>query len=300
MENDRVQKHVKIVGDFLYRNLMETFLPFPVDLKYSSEWARTGGVKNGGETIIFTSHMYQMASLFKYYEKYIGLFGLTGGSKTIASLGSKLIKPQRSDMQRSEKILNNIYNILKRNGIEASYLYEKEPYSGALLYELGFREEFIEYGIKLKERFKELGVRRIITSDPHTTNALNRLKTLAGFDIPFNTYLEYMGNSRGDGNFVLHDSCLYSRFLGMYHSSREIIKKAGLSLVEDPVYTSNGTSMCCGGPMGPIDSKLSDEIGRLRAEHLKKVNENILVLCPLCYANLSPFAKVYDLAEVVS
>lgn len=41
--------------------------------------------------------------------------------------------------------------MLKKNGIDFGYLYEDEPYSGAILLESGFLYEFQKYGEKLRD-----------------------------------------------------------------------------------------------------------------------------------------------------
>jgi len=300
MNEENIKKQVGIIKSVLYKNLMENYVPFQIDRDVASRWAKPLNVPRGGKTILYTSFMYQMGSLFKSYEKYIPTFGSLGSSRIISSIGSKLIRAKSEDIQRAGKILSNIYNILRRYDPDLGYLYEDEPYSGALLYEMGFLEEFNNYGRKLMEFFKKKGVERIITVDPHTTNSLNNMKKSIGFSIPFVSYLNVIQDVRGEGKFVFHDSCLYSRFLGMYNDIRATIKNTGVVLVEDPTVTGIGNGFCCGAPVGPVDSRLSDRIAQSRADNLKTLNENILVACPLCYANLSPFGHVVDIAEVIS
>ncbi|MEM0157735.1 MAG: (Fe-S)-binding protein, partial [Thermoplasmataceae archaeon] len=288
------------IRKLVYGNLMETYLPFPVDLKASSKWASEAGVPHNTDSIIFTSHMYQMGSMFKNYEKYIPLFTRLGGSKMMASVGSRLIRTDRSDAERSARILKNIYSMLLKSGIKCGYLYEDEPYSGSLLLELGFLDEFMKYGKKLQSLFKSKGVKRIYTVDPHTTNSLANLRKMIGFDIEFTPYLNVISGMAGSGKFVLHDSCLYSRFLGMYSDVRSTARNSGIELLENPNVTGKSTSFCCGGPIGPIDAGISTEVARLRVKQLNTVSDSILVVCPLCYENLSEFGNVKDIAEVMA
>ncbi|BAB59735.1 heterodisulfide reductase chain D [Thermoplasma volcanium GSS1] len=300
MDEDYVKKQEATIRNVLVKNLMESYVPFPLDKKIATQWAYAINVPRGGSTIIYTSYMYQMANVFKSYEKYVPTFGSLGSSKIIASIGAKLIKPKEEDIKRFNAILQNIYRIVKRSNENIGYLYEEEPYSGSLLYELGFMDEFKEYGKKVFELFKQHKVSNIITIDPHTTNTLTNLKKYIGFDIPFTPYLNLIKEAKGTGKFVLHDSCLYSRFLGMYESIRTTIRSAGVELVEDPTVTGKGAGFCCGGPVGPLNDKLSNEIAKARAETLTSVNKDVLVACPLCYANLSEFCNVKDIAEVIA
>jgi len=300
LDNDELRKRLSTVRDVVYRNLMKEYLPFPIDKDIATKWAHEAGVKRGGSTIIYTSYMYQMASVFRSLERLLPSFGSLGRIGVIASLGSKLIKPSESEIRRSSLILGNIYRIVRASGKDAGYLYEDEPYSGALLYELGFLDEFKEYGKRLLGFFRERGVREIITVDPHTTFALENYRRLIGFDLQFTSYLELEIRARGSGRYVIHDSCIYSRLLDKYDTIRQVASAAGIEVVEDERVTGRGMGFCCGGPLGPLDSELSEEMARARANSLKGVNEEALVFCPLCYENLSPYMKVKDFAEVIS
>ncbi len=299
MDEDRVRKQEALIKSVLYRNLMEDYIPFPLDKKLAVKWASGMNIPRGGKVILYTSYMYQMASVFKSYEKYVPTLGSLGKSRILASIGSRLIKPKDEDIDRSVRILQNIYRMISKVRADVGYLYEEEPYSGSLLYELGFLDEFKEYGTKILKFFKEKGVEEIITVDPHTTNTLANLKRYIGFDIPFRSYLTIIGTVKGNGKFVMHDSCLYSRFLDMYDTIRDKAKSAGIELVEDPTVTGKGSGFCCGGPAGPLNDDLSDSIAKARAASLKAVYDNVLVACPLCYVNLEPYCNIKDIAEVI-
>ena len=300
LDNDELRKRLSTVRDVVYRNLMKEYLPFPIDKGIATKWAHEDGVKRGGSAIIYTSYMYQMASVFRSLERLLPSFGSLGKIGLIASLGSRLIRPSESEIRRSSLILGNIYRIVRASGKDVGYLYEDEPYSGALLYELGFIDEFKEYGKRLLGFFRERGVKEIITVDPHTTFALENYRRLIGFDLQFTSYLELEIRARGSGRYAIHDSCIYSRLLDRYDRIRQVVTAAGIEAVEDERVTGRGMGFCCGGPLGPLDSKLSEEMARARAKSLKALNDEALVFCPLCYENLSPYMKVKDFAEVIS
>ncbi len=58
--------------------------------------------------------MYQMATIFKSYEKYIPTFGSLGTSRIVVSIGSKLIRPKKEDVERADSILNYIYRMISK------------------------------------------------------------------------------------------------------------------------------------------------------------------------------------------
>ncbi|MBX8631468.1 MAG: (Fe-S)-binding protein [Thermoplasmata archaeon YP2-bin.285] len=296
-ESSDPKAQLSFLKNLIFQNLMRNYLPFPMDMKLSSAWA--SGIRRGGDTVIYTSMMYQMAPLFRSYEKLIPTIRKIKGVYRFAALGKYFYKPSRDEINRSYAILRNIASSLSASGVSFGYLYEEEPYSGAILLELGMLDEFREYASKLMGFFRERGIRRLITVDPHTTNALHRMKQFHTMDIDVVNYLHLLRNVKGKGEYVLHDSCLYSRHLDMYQDIRNVIEKSGIHLKEDPIVTGKGTSMCCGFPVGIVDRILSERIAGLRAEKLSSVSENVMVLCPLCFQNLHErISNVVDFAEV--
>ena len=292
------RKQILTIRNVMVDSLNKNFIPFPVDKSICSSWAAS--IPHGGETVIYTSFMYQLSSLFKSYEKHLSTFANLGGSTRLASLGKFFIKPRKAELERSYRILRNISQMLTNAGIEHGYLYDDEPYSGGLLLELGLLNEFREYGRKVLEIFEKFGVRRVITVDPHTNNALNRLVNIFSSDLEVVNYLSLISPAKGKGEFVLHDPCLYSRYANLGVTMREVLSDSGVSIMEDRMVTSREYGTCCGGPIGPVDVGLSDRIAEDRANKLKKVSSNVLVACPLCYQNLSPHLdNIKDIAEVV-
>jgi len=298
MDYAKVERHLSLVRDVVYKNLMDDFMPLPVDRLACCRWTRD--LPRSGDTIIFTSYMYQLGSVFKSYAKLLERFSGVKFASRLAFLGGFLARPEKEELARASLILNNIVALLGESGVQVAYLYDEEPYSGALLLELGFMDEFQEYGRRLFGFFDSKGVIRVITVDPHTTRALLRLKTLLNSDIEVKNYLQLIHPTKGAGSFVMHDSCLYSRYLGLGDAVKSVLKESGVTLVEDRMVTAQDTSTCCGAPIETIDEELSERIAKARAIKLTSVKENVLVACPLCYQNLSPHIEsIRDIAEVI-
>ena len=285
-----------MLGKLIYENLQKYAFPYPLDKKICSGWAKD--IPKNGSTIIYTSCMHQTASLSDVYSKFIPY---AEKLSSFSFLG-KFVKPKKEELDRAYLVLNKIANLLKKNGIEFGYLYEDEPYSGAILLELGYLDEFKRHAQHVYEFFKSRGVKKIITVDPHTHNALTRYSEFIQFDIEVVNYLELIKDAKSLTNdtFVVHDSCLYSRFLNLRDNYRNIINKSGMKTVEDELVTGKDTSYCCGSPIKPVNPELSDKIAKARAEQLTRLSKNILVVCPMCYANLSKHVEnIKDLAEVI-
>ncbi|MBB5253613.1 (Fe-S)-binding protein [Sulfurisphaera ohwakuensis] len=286
-----------MLGKLIYDYLQKYSFPYPIDKKICSGWAKD--LPSKGETILYTSCMYQTASLSEVYSKFIPY---AEKLSPLSFLG-RFIKPSKDEIERAYRILNKIAQLLKRNGINFAYLYEEEPYSGAILLELGYLDEFGQYAKSVYNFFKNKGIKRIITVDPHTHNALSRYNEFVEhFDLEIVSYLELVKDVKGvnrEETFVIHDSCLYSRFLNLRDVYRDLINKSGIKIVEDELITGVDTSFCCGSPIKPINPDLSDKIAKARVEQLSKLSKNIIVVCPMCYANLSKYGNVKDWIEVV-
>ncbi|AWS00194.1 (Fe-S)-binding protein [Metallosphaera hakonensis] len=271
-------------------------MPFPVDKRVCSGWARD--LPKGGETIIFTSCMYQVEPVVPTLSKFSSMAGVLKGLSSLA----KFVKPPKEELDRAYNILNNIINALRKRGINPGYLYEEEPYSGALLLEMGLLEEFTEHAKKVSKILEEHGIKRIITVDPHTHNALTRYGEFIDFKVEVINYLELVRpEKRVDEEFTIHDSCLYSRFLNLRDKYRDMVNESGVKLKEGFLLTGKETSTCCGGPIAGLDRELSEAIAKKRAENLNKLSKRLLVMCPICYVTLSPYFKgeVKDIAEVI-
>jgi Fe-S oxidoreductase len=304
LDSFRTMKQLAIIRKIILENLEKDFVPFPINKKLCTKWADGLNLPEKGETVLYTSYMYQLAGIFKSYEALLPKIGALGGIQSLGSLGKLLVRPDRQDMERAGKILAQISWLLKDSGLDVCYLYENEPYSGALLLELGMIREFREYGNRLSKFFEARGISRIITVDPHTLNALTRLREMSVLKVELDSYLDVVDLRRRttglNKTYVLHDSCLYARYLGRRAVIREKLSQAGIELKEDDIVTGQGTSMCCGAPVGAVNRELSERIAQARSSALLKVSDSILVACPLCYQNLAAFADdVKDIMEVI-
>ncbi|MEZ0318568.1 MAG: (Fe-S)-binding protein [Pyrobaculum sp.] len=300
---------VKTLRDLLVSSLQEKMLPLPVGEEICAEWRR-GLQSEKSQRVLYTSCMYQIAPAMQKAVENLEKFGVTRGGllSRAASVGARLagglvLRPSKEELERSNAILRSIYRLLKASGVEFGLL-DKEPYSGALLYELGFVDEFAEYAKRVYQFFKERGVREVITVDPHTHNVLEKAypQYVPGFDIRVVSYLDLVDVSKikvKAKGFVIHDSCLYARHLGKYDRVRELLK-AG-SPVEDFFITGRETSGCCGGPIESIAPKLASRIAVDRATKLSKLSKTVVVACPICMVNLSRtgIVEVKDISEVL-
>lgn len=295
------EEQLRFIRKIVTKTLMEDYLPFPVNKSVCYEWAKGLDIKKGGETILYTGCTYQLANIAKMFDDFLPRLSKFKGVEALSGLAKKYL---RMKDERTTKILRNVYSLLK-DKMELGYLYEDEPYSGTILLEMGMLQEFKEYGKKVIDLFNSYNVKRIITVDPHSHYTLYRLKEMFSWNVEIENYLEILKKLdvkvpiSSENEYVFHDSCLYSRFLDMRDTIRDVIKNLGIKIKEDEMVTGRDTAMCCGGPLAPINKEISEKIAKKRAEALKSVSNKVLLACPFCYTNLSPYVEAYDIAEVI-
>ncbi len=96
--------------------------------------------------------------------------------------------------------LRNIARLLKAAGIKFGYLYQKDLYSGALVYDEGLDDAFVRHARLVYGILKANHVKQLITVDPHTTNILRSVypKVIKGFNIQVKSYLEVLAERKLD------------------------------------------------------------------------------------------------------
>jgi Fe-S oxidoreductase len=322
----RSKKFISEVLSTLKENIVNTGDPLGMKKVYWTEWAKDMDLPRTGETIILTARMYQMlpyiiqvTDLVASARPFLSRKGLEGfvnignrlmGDKIIRfkALGSKGLKSKAS------KILKGITSALIAVGQRPAYLYEEEPYSGVLLYDLGL-DEHIEGHIKrIYELLKDHGVKKVIGVDPHTVFMLSKIfpRYIKDYDIEVRHYLEILsGKSEALKNhpkreirkdFVIHDSCYMARELGIIDQVRGVLEDIGI-VVREPENTKLDTD-CCGGPIEYAFRDLTEKVSSGRAKELSSVSKNIIVECPICLINLNKYEsergmKVWDIGELL-
>jgi len=265
------------------------------------EWVYELNLPRGGRIILYTGLLYQLTPYIEKFVEYLEKLEMQKlpmlkVAKYISKIVdiSKFLEKQvsKEELERQKRVLKSIAHLLSKAGVKFGYLYEEEPYSGALLYDLGLEELFIEHASKVAELFRKHGVETLITIDPHTTYILRKIYPLyiEGFNLEVKNYLEILDNSelivkkKINKKLTIHDPCLYSRYEKITEEPRRLLKRAGYEIIE--VKRNRELTYCCGGPIESISPKLSGEIAKKRLSELKGASREIVVLCPICYSNL--------------
>ncbi len=279
-------------------------------------WAKGLDIPIGGETVLYTGQMYQLIPaidsmsrlMAKFEDSWITrFFGIGRILNRIANVSWFMSGCNGKEQSRYNSILRNIAALLKTAGVEFGYLYGKELYSGALVYDEGLDDVFVEHARRVYRIFKENGVKQVITVDPHTTNMLKSVypKIIDGYDLITKSYLEILAEKEMKCvkqlslELVVHDSCVYARHENIVDEPRRLLKAAGAT-VHVPELSGRLTH-CCGGPLESLFPGRAHEVAQKRVAQLAECGNSIVTMCPICMANLRRAAnntlEIKDISE---
>ena len=285
----------------------------PLALKGSeiAAWAKELNLPAKGETLLYTGGEYQMLPYIdgllktmtimdqgsKAFSMAMGLRNLI--NKTGISAEKVYASVLAKDRKRYNEISYKAALTLQKFGLDFCYLGEKELYSGALLYELGFWNDLKTHARKVTDLFKEAGAKTIICLSPHSAELFKFIypKLVEDFNFEIKTYTEIIYglikekritiSGITDSKVVIHDSCVLARELGITEEMRKILNDIeGVKLVE--AKQNRKWTTCCGGPCKILFPEMSSKIADYRANELKETEaELILTFCPYCMASIN-------------
>jgi Fe-S oxidoreductase len=323
LESPYLPKVLPIIVD----NMRRSGNPLGISATKLSSWADGLDLPSKGETLLYTSCDYQlipyMLTLVDQIKR-MGPFGYTGSMLTSAAMGLRRVGLDVTAAfaaltAKDEGYYNSITRmyaeVLRKHGLDFAYLGEQEPYSGALLYEFGFTEEFAEHAKKVSKLLKERNVRTVIVTSPHALEAFRVLypNLVEGFDVETLHFTEALMKTKQSVSMALkeplevtlHDPCHLARTLNITEEPRDILSRVrNLSLKEVP-YANKRWTTCCGAPIETLLPSLSEPVAAKRIEELASSGAGTaLTLCAFCLANLRKGAsgkglKVMDFVEVL-
>ena len=202
----RSKRFVSEVLSTLRDNIQRTGDPLGIKKVYWTGWAKGLNLQRGGETILLTARMYQM---LPYIMQITGLvasakpFLSRRGLGEIVNMGNRIVGDKiirfkalgsRELKMKGNNALKGIVSALEALDQKPAYLYEDEPYSGVLLYDLGLDEYIADHIKKVYSLFKSYKVKKIIGVDPHTVFMLKEIypNYIDNYDIEVKHYLEIL------------------------------------------------------------------------------------------------------------
>ncbi len=288
----------------------------PISARQASAWAKGLNLTRGGQTVLYTGQMYQLVPLINSMSRQLAkfensritrFFALGRTINKIIDLTRFMARAGAQEQEDYNRSLINIARLLTASGVEFGYLYEKDLYSGALVYDEGLDTAFKAHAQMIYKILKEQGVKTVITVDPHTTNILRSIypRVIQGFDLQVKSYLEvlaehqYSFHQRLEQEVTIHDSCIYTRHENTVEQPRQLLKRCGVRVQETEL--SGKLTCCCGGPLESLFPGKATELAVKRMEQLADCARQIITVCPICLANLKrvapPEIAVQDISD---
>lgn len=300
----------KTIIDLIADNLRKTKNPFGIPRFAVNSWWKKANVPQKGDALLFTGLMYQFVPYIETSTAYLARLEDTSWAnyikygtyfpKLLSGLGLAAITPRR-EKKKFNGILMDIAEVLTKSKVDFYYDPNLDDYSGVLLYDLGDQDGFVQHARYVAAKLKRNGVKKLITVDPHTTYALKILfPKYTGVSFEVHTYFELLNltSTNGHKKIALHDPCFYGRYLELSEVPARVLASVDIECATIP--SSGLFTNCCGGPAESISPKLSGEVGVRRIAELKKSNDPIVAMCPICLGNLRKAgADVEDLSTVL-
>ncbi|MGC9166448.1 MAG: (Fe-S)-binding protein [Thermoplasmata archaeon] len=299
MKNEGIKDYIV---DALVKNILKE--KSPTGKMVGPSWYDIS-MKNNSPILFYTGGMYYLMAQAKILSDLIKKNKMKDLAEKILEKNENIIKlfsnfEDKKMKMKMDSIIFKIYNIIKTEYKDVSYLGYLEPYSGALLYEFGYHEELIEYGKYLRDFFNSLNVRNIIVSDPHTYEVLKIVypEIVDNFNFEIEYYLDIirLKIKKTNKSYAYHEPCHFTAHLKV-DTPLNILNSIGE--VKLPVRNGKNT-YCCGGPIEMLFPSNSDYISSNRYNQLKELDaDEIVTACPVCYANLGKHGDIKDISEIL-
>jgi Fe-S oxidoreductase len=219
---------------------------------------------------------------------------------------------------RGQKIARAFVRVAQAAGVRLGILGAQEGSTGECVRRLGNEMVFQQLVTALVETLNGLGVKRIVTCDPHAFNALkNELPEFGGeYEVWHHTQAidawiaeGRLKPSRRHERVIFHEPCYLGRHNGEYEAPRRVLqaisKDAPLEFA-----LSRDKAMCCGAGGGRmwLEETIGTRINVLRAEQaLSKQPAAVATACPYCavmlgdgLAQKDEGVPARDIAELVA
>jgi len=219
---------------------------------------------------------------------------------------------------RGQKIAKAFTRVAQAAGIKLGILGPQEGSTGECVRRLGNEMVYQALSSALVETLNGLGVRRIVTADPHAFNALkNELPECGGhYDVLHHT--QAIDNWIADGRIrprrqhervIYHEPCYLGRHNGEYEAPRRVLQAISKDAPLE-FELARDKAMCCGAGGGRmwLEETIGTRINVLRAEQaLARQPATVATACPYCavmvgdgLAQKDDRVPARDLAELVA
>jgi len=210
--------------------------------------------------------------------------------------------------ENGQKMARSLADVLNASGVSFGILGSDEECCGNEVYMLGEMGLFQALVEKNSQKFKELGVKKVVTLCPHGYNTMKNNYPALGVNIEVYHYTQLLNDlieknklklSPNKARVTYQDPCFLGRYNNIYDEPRRILKSIpGIELVE--MERNRKDAFCCGGGSGNFIMDLlagtEDSPARVRVREAHATGADTLaVACPSCLTMLTDAVKAEDL-----
>ncbi len=212
---------------------------------------------------------------------------------------------------RAKETAKTLGEVLLKVGVSFGVLGNEENCDGNEVSKLGEESLFQLLAEENIQKFKDLGVKKIVTLSPHSYNAIKNdyPKFDGSFEVFHYTQLlrDLIKGGRLDvsgglnAKVTYHDPCFLGRWNQEYDTPREVLNTIpGIELIE--MERNRESTLCCGGGGGNFYTDFlggsEDSPARIRIREAYATGASVVaVACPNCLTMLEDAVKAEGLEE---
>ena len=212
---------------------------------------------------------------------------------------------------RAKETAKTLGEVLLKVGVSFGVLGNEENCDGNEVSKLGEESLFQLLAEENIQKFKDLGVKKVVTLSPHSYNAIKNdyPKFDGSFEVFHYTQLlrDLIKGGRLDvsgglnARVTYHDPCFLGRWNQEYDAPREVLNTIpGIELVE--MERNRESTLCCGGGGGNFYTDFlggsEDSPARIRIREAYATGASLVaVACPNCLTMLEDAVKAEGLEE---
>lgn len=210
--------------------------------------------------------------------------------------------------ENGQKMAKSLVDALNAAGISFGILGNDEECCGNEVYMLGEMGLFQTLAEKNCQKFKELGVKKIVTLCPHGYNVMKNHYPAFGGNFEVYHYTQLINDlikkdkiklSRNKAKVTYQDPCFLGRYNKIYDEPRQVLRSIpGIELVE--VERNKADAFCCGGGGGNFIMDLlagsEESPSRVRVREAYATGADTLAIaCPSCLTMCTDAVKTEGL-----
>jgi len=212
---------------------------------------------------------------------------------------------------RSQAIARAVVRLLERAGVSFGVIGAEEQCCGESLRKIGAEDDFTRLAEANVALWQKKGVRKIVTTSPHTFYTLKKEYPELGGEFEVVHYTQLLDELVAQGKLsfhalpeatvIYHDPCYLGRHNGIYDEPRRLLTAVpGLNLVDFEPTAAD--SLCCGGGGGRIwmETKPGMRFADQKVQQAAEKGAGILATaCPYCIVMLEDSARNLGYAETM-